>query len=113
MDALNVSIDGVATAICGSEVATETTAGFEGEWPDAEELVIWANEQYMSIAVETGTDMIFMLEHFCGHGYHHDDPNNRCYRGPTAERWFDLSCIHPNPTGHGVIADMFMAVVEE
>ena len=88
-------------------------AGFNGEWPDAEELVIWANEQFMSIAVETGTDMIFMLEHFCGHGFNNDDPTNRCYRGPNTERWFDLTCIHPNPTGHGVIADMFINVIDE
>jgi len=27
--------------------------------------------------------------------------------------WFDLTCIHPNPTGHEVIADMFMDVVLE
>jgi lysophospholipase L1-like esterase len=88
-------------------------AGFDQPWPDAEPLVIWANEQYMQIAVETGTDMIFMLEHFCGHGFHNDDPNTRCYRGPNTERWFDLTCIHPNPTGHLQIANMFMSVVLE
>ena len=27
--------------------------------------------------------------------------------------WFDLSCIHPNPNGHSVIADMFMYIVLE
>ncbi|MBI5499172.1 MAG: SGNH/GDSL hydrolase family protein [Deltaproteobacteria bacterium] len=78
-----------------------------------EDMVIWANEQYMRIAVETHTDMILMLEHFCGHGFHSDDPATRCYRGPGTERWFDLTCIHPNPTGHSVIADMFLAVVDE
>jgi lysophospholipase L1-like esterase len=88
-------------------------AGFDQPWPDAEPLVIWANEQYMQIAVETGTDLIFMLEHFCGHGFHNDDPNTRCYRGPNTERWFDLTCIHPNPTGHEQIANMFMNVVLE
>jgi hypothetical protein len=36
-----------------------------------------------------------------------------CYRGPGAEVWFDLTCIHPNPTGHDKITDMFMAVVSE
>lgn len=81
------------------------------EW--LEEMVIWANEQYMSIAVETGTDMIMILEHFCGHGYHANDPESRCYRGPDTERWFDGTCIHPNPAGHAMIADMFMAVIEE
>ena len=89
-------------------------AGFDEAWAnpaDLEHLVVWANEQYMRIAVETGSDMIFMLEHFCGHGYHNEDPAGRCYRGPGAERWFDATCIHPNPTGHQVIADMFFATV--
>ncbi|MBK6687186.1 MAG: hypothetical protein IPG45_22140 [Deltaproteobacteria bacterium] len=91
-------------------------AGFDEPWSnpqDLEHLVVWANEQFMQIAVETQTDLIMMLEHFCGHGYHNDDPNGRCYRGTNTERWFDLSCIHPNPAGHQVIADMFMAVVVE
>lgn len=91
-------------------------AGFDEPWSnpqDLEDLVVWANEQFMRITVDYGADIIFMLESFCGHGYHHDDPTNRCYRGPNAERWFDASCIHPTPTGHGVIADMFMSVVTE
>lgn len=91
-------------------------AGFGAEWADPQalkDMVIWANEQYVKIAVDTGTDMIFMLENFCGHGFNHNDPSSPCYRGPTAENWFDLSCIHPNPTGHGQIADYFMAVVNE
>lgn len=91
--------------------------GFENTpWEDPtaqESLVVWAMEQYMRIAVETGTDLIWMLEHFCGHGYRRDDPAGRCYRGPDAELWFDLTCIHPNPAGHGEISDMFMAVVQE
>jgi hypothetical protein len=57
--------------------------------------------------------MVFMLEHFCGHGFRRDDPAGRCYRGPDADLWFDLTCIHPNPTGHQMLSDMFMAVVEE
>ncbi len=91
-------------------------AGYGGEWEDPDalaEMVIWANEQYMSIAVETGADMIFMLEGFCGHGFHSDDPSAPCYRGPGTERWFDDTCIHPNTRGHQAIADMFMAVVDE
>jgi lysophospholipase L1-like esterase len=91
-------------------------AGLGGPLPDAQalaDMVIWANEQYMRIAVETGSDMIFLLENFCGHGYHHDDPNAPCYRGPNTEQWFDLTCIHPNPAGHQAISDMFMAVVGE
>jgi lysophospholipase L1-like esterase len=91
-------------------------AGFGAEWDDPDalaQMVIWANEQYMSIATETGTDMIFLLEGFCGHGWNNDNPAAPCYRGPGTGRWFDLSCIHPNPEGHHQIANMFMAVVME
>lgn len=67
----------------------------------------------MSIAVDTDSDMLFLLEAFCGHGFHHDDPESPCYRGPDTEIWFDGTCTHPNPTGHAVIADMFLDVVRE
>ncbi|MEM9459543.1 MAG: SGNH/GDSL hydrolase family protein [Myxococcota bacterium] len=91
-------------------------AGFEEPVPNPEELtevILWINEQYMSIAVDTGTDMLFLLETFCGHGFGNDDPQSPCYRGPDTPRWFDLTCIHPNPTGHGVIADNFWSIIEE
>ncbi len=91
-------------------------AGFAEEWDDPSllaDMVVWANEQYMSIAVEYGVDMIFMLEHFCGHGFNFDDPAAPCYRGPDAELWFDLTCIHPNSIGHRAITDMFEAVILE
>jgi lysophospholipase L1-like esterase len=81
--------------------------------PALEEMVIWSMEQFMRIAVETQSDMLFLLESFCGHGFNHDDPNGRCYRGPNAENWFDLTCIHPNPTGHQEIAQLFFEVVKE
>jgi len=100
------------TASCPAAAAT----GMSGTWDDPialRDMVVWANEEYMRIATDTRTDMIFMLEHFCGHGFHHDDPAAPCYRGPGTARWFDDTCIHPNPTGHGVIADMFSAVVAE
>lgn len=91
-------------------------AGFDQPVPSPQDLaamVVWANEQYMSIAVESQADMIFMLEDFCGHGFNADNPAAPCYRGPGNATWFDLTCIHPNPTGHQHIADMFMAVVDE
>jgi lysophospholipase L1-like esterase len=90
--------------------------GFDKPWEDPEQLkqlVLWINEQYLSIAVETQTDMIFMLENFCGHGFNADDPMAPCYRGPGSENLFDLTCIHPNPAGHDVIAELFTAVVDE
>lgn len=91
-------------------------AGFGAQWEDPDllaELVVWANEQYLSVAVDYAVDMIFMLEHFCGHGFNAQNPNAPCYRGPDSETWFDLTCIHPNSTGHAEIARLFMSVVEE
>ncbi|MEZ4469918.1 MAG: hypothetical protein R3F60_03745 [bacterium] len=93
--------------------ALAATAGFEGSWIEGEAAVIHFNEQYMATAVRHQADLIFTLEAFCGHGFHHDDPESRCYRGPDTEIWFDLTCIHPNPTGHRAIADMVLAVVDE
>lgn len=91
-------------------------AGFDGEWSnpdDLKDLILWINEQYMSIAVDTGTDMLFMQEQFCGHGFNYADPAAPCYRGGGGERWFDDTCIHPNPRGHDELASMFMNVVDE
>ena len=60
-------------------------AGFDQPVPAPDqlaEMVVWADEQYMAIATETGADMIFLLESFCGHGFNADDPTAPCYRGP-------------------------------
>ncbi len=88
-------------------------AGMEGNWIEGAPAVIHLHERYMEMAVRHQTDLVFILEAFCGHGYHHDDPESPCYRGPDAELWFDFTCIHPNPAGHAVIAEMFEAVVTE
>jgi len=83
------------------------------EWPQGREIAIYFNEQYMRIAVETGTDMIFLLEHFCGHGWCNEDTEGQCYDPDDNERWLDFTCIHPNPAGHLQIANMFISVVDE
>jgi lysophospholipase L1-like esterase len=89
-------------------------AGYEAiEDPELEEMVVWAMEEFMSIAVDTSTDMLFLLESFCGHGYRYDDASNSCYRGASAELWFDDTCIHPNKRGHEEISKMFLEVVTE
>ena len=90
-------------------------AGFEpiDSLGDALLVIGWIEDQYARIAQETGSDFIFMFEEFLGHGFLHDDPEAAGYRGPGNENWFDLTCIHPTPTGHGVIADMFLATVAE
>ncbi|MEZ4226366.1 MAG: SGNH/GDSL hydrolase family protein [Polyangiaceae bacterium] len=94
------------------------TAGLGGiePWQDVgalSDMVIWANEQYMKIAVDTQSDMVFMLEAFCGHGYKRDDPTGPCYRGPNQPLWFDVTCIHPNAAGHVALASLFDTTIAE
>lgn len=90
-------------------------AGFEplDSLGDALLVIGWMEDQYARIAQETGADLIFMFEEFMGRGFLHDDPTAPGYRGPGEDNWFDLTCIHPTPTGHGAIADMFLATVAE
>lgn len=97
-------------------------AGFAGfkPWKKPEVLeaiVIYILESYMDASVATQTDMIWMFEHFCGHGYAatgpNADPNNRCYRGPGTDLWFDDTCIHPSAAGHAAIYEMFRATIDE
>jgi lysophospholipase L1-like esterase len=91
-------------------------AGFGAPWDDPAalaDMVIFANEEYMSIAVDNQVDLIFALEEFCGHGFNHEDPSAPCYRGPNTPIWIDFTCIHPNPEGHDALANMFMSVVQE
>ncbi len=89
------------------------TVGLSGKWPAGLAVFKALREGYMKIAVDTKSDMIFMGEEFCGHGYKAGDANGQCYRGPGAKNWFDASCIHPNPTGHGEIAKIFSTVIAE
>ena len=77
------------------------------------EMMNYSQEEFMSIAVDTNTDMLFMGEAFCGHGYNADEPTSRCYRGPDSELWFDLTCFHPNDTGHVALGQLFRSVIEE
>ena len=80
-------------------------------WPEGRAPAVFMAEQYMRIAVETGTDMIFLLENFCGHGWNHDNSESQCFMD--GERWIDFTCLHPEVEGHQAIRDMFMSVVEE
>ena len=91
-------------------------AGFDEPVPAPDKLadmVIWANEQFVKIAVDHQVDVVFMLEEFCGHGFNADNPSAPCYRGPGQENWFDLTCTHPNPTGHDQIHQMYLSVINE
>jgi hypothetical protein len=94
-------------------------AGY-GAWEDQsvqEAVVIWMMEQYMRIAVDYQADLVWLLESFCGHGFVATGPDadteNRCYRGPDAELYFDISCTHPSKAGHHALSELFKAVIAE
>ena len=89
--------------------------GYAGEGASAlREGYVRLSERFMQTATATRTDMVFLLEHFCGHGFYAEDSSSVCYRGlEAAEVWLDLTCTHPNPAGHAAIAEMFFDVVME
>ena len=89
-----------------------SASGLHGNWSQGAAAVVHLQEQMMQIAVETGSDLVFLLEDFCGHGYERNDPSLQCYRGAGAELWFDLTCYHPDPAGHAEIARLFQAVID-
>ena len=96
--------------------STSSLVGHTEPLPDSDalaEMVAWANAEYARMAVETGTDMVFVAEEICGRGVNHTDQDAPCYRGPDADKWLDLSCIHPNPLGHEELANMFLSVITE
>ena len=74
-------------------------------------------EQWHELAAvlheDTGIDVAFMGEAFCGHGYNYDDTTGRCYRGGDSDVWFDDSCEHPSTYGHQGIEQTMLGVVEE
>lgn len=91
---------------------TAGLAGFSGSWAEGAEAIAHLQERFLEIAVQTKTDMIFMMEHFCGRGFRRGDASLQCYRGPNAPLWFDLTCIHPTPEGHAEIASLFMSTID-
>ncbi|MBL4687126.1 MAG: SGNH/GDSL hydrolase family protein, partial [Nannocystaceae bacterium] len=102
-----------------AEVLSCPTAGLAGfsSNPPNTDLLLGAltliNEEYAAIAAETGTDVAFMFETMCGHGFLAGDASNVCYRGAGTENWFDATCIHPTLTGHSNVAEMFLSVITE
>lgn len=91
-------------------------AGFDMNWADPAELQLmanYANQSFAEIVEETGVDMTFMFETFCGRGFHADDVDSPCYRGADEPTWFDLTCIHPTPDGHDAITDIFLSTITE
>jgi lysophospholipase L1-like esterase len=93
---------------------TASIAGFNANPPNTD-LLLGAlnliNEEYVQIAADTGTDVAFMFETMCGHGFYAGQSDNVCFRGADAQNWFDGTCIHPTPTGHASVAEMFLSVI--
>lgn len=85
--------------------------GFDFLIPGLRSAYVRLNEGWVRVAAEHGFDVVFLLEHFCGHGFLAGDPDNECFKGPEAEVWFDGTCIHPSPVGHQVLAELFAAVI--
>ncbi len=81
--------------------------------PLTHDLAIAWQEEIAALVAETGSDLVFMGENFCGHGYNYDDASGRCYRGGDPEVWFDLTCMHPSAAGHEAISEMFLATILE
>ncbi len=75
------------------------------------EIFDWLSVSYLGVAERQGADVAFLLEAMCGHGFRRDDPSLPCYRGPDAERFLDLTCIHPNVRGHQELVARFSALV--
>ena len=77
-----------------------------------QDIMDWLSVEYLRIAESYGADVVFLLEAFCGHGFRRDDPTGPCYRGEDAERWLDLTCVHPNAAGHAAILNHFQAALD-
>ncbi|GMV19361.1 MAG: SGNH/GDSL hydrolase family protein [Polyangiaceae bacterium] len=99
------------TADLGS-CPTGNLIGLTGEWIAGTAMLVKLREGYMKIAVDAQADMIFLGEHFCGHGYKFADTKQQCYI-PNSSNWFDLTCIHPTPEGHKQVADLFWKTIAE
>ena len=90
---------------------TAETLGLDFEVSNWATGYLTINEAYMEMAVESQTDMVFMMEHFCGHGFQSENPEGGCYKGPDTEVYFDGTCIHPTPAGHTALANLLDAVI--
>ncbi|MBI3071517.1 MAG: SGNH/GDSL hydrolase family protein [Deltaproteobacteria bacterium] len=101
-----------ATGDLPSCLVASTLGGLSRAWPEGRRAYIRLSEGYMKVAVETATDMVFLLETFCGHGTKYNDSSNECYRGVGTERWIDFTCLHPTPVGHARVAELFMSVID-
>jgi len=81
--------------------------------PFTQELVLHWQQSLLQLSVETGIDVAFMGENFCGHGYNWDDVGGRCYRDGDTRLFLDATCEHPSPDGHAAIEGLMLGVIDE
>ncbi len=81
--------------------------------PFTHELVLHWQESLLDLSVETGIDVVFLGENFCGRGYNWDDETGRCYRGGDPTNYLDATCEHPSPDGHAAIEALMLGVIDE
>ncbi|MCP4810356.1 MAG: hypothetical protein GY884_33885, partial [Proteobacteria bacterium] len=81
--------------------------------PLTAELALHWQQSVLELSVETGIDVVFLGEAFCGRGYNYDDATGRCYRGGEVDNYLDASCEHPSKYGHAAIAELVLGVLDE
>ncbi len=74
-------------------------------------LIAHLNGQYMRIAVENQADLVFMQEHFCGHGRQFRNPDPLCLGRP--EPWVDESCRFLVSAGNSALSGLFWDVITD
>jgi hypothetical protein len=117
IDVVLANIFDVTDAAAAADIAECPGAGWIGldeplYDPFVHELGVMWQEATLELAVETGSDMVFMGEAFCGHGYA-QTASSRCWRGSGAANYFDDTCAHPSAAGHAAIAEGMLAAVND
>ncbi len=74
-------------------------------------LMAQLNGQYMRVAVEQRVDLVFVQEHFCGHGRQFRNPDPLCLGVP--EAWVDDRCLFLRPPGDAALTRLFWDVITD
>lgn len=101
-----------ATGDLSSCIAAQVL-GINPNWLAGAPALAYFQERLLEMVIRHGHDLVFSQELFCGHGFRNEDPESPCYLGPDTDRWFDGTCIHPNPLGHEKLTEFFEAVIAE
>jgi lysophospholipase L1-like esterase len=71
-----------------------------------------ANQRIRALAEERGVAVIDLRQHFRGHAFYADDPENPDYHPDDPTRWIVDDCIHPNDRGHHELRRLFFGAME-